>query len=165
MVKESITQLMPIFLWSTAIITCTLFVFIKFPGSSTFKFFLIPTALASTLVAPVAFQEQLGKSVMAELPEKSEFIAFKEVVVDGKKKYLEVWVKEKNTTRLYSVEWNHKLEQALKQAREGSKAGNNVTLGTSKKSGGGGGAEESNITVQSTSLASLFPKDTVDKDQ
>lgn len=167
MIFSAIKQLLPIFLFSLATVSIVLFVLIKMPGSSLLKFIAVPAALSGVVLMPAVFYANLGYSIAAQFPDDSEFIAYKNVAVNGRKQYVELWVRESSGNRLYRVEWTAALEEQLRAAEAGQQQGAVVSL--KKKAGlkptAGALADNSPRSpydLEFKTIAVAYPKDPIE---
>ena len=134
------------------------------------KFILVPSTIIGALFVPLLVHSLLGFSVKRELPQDVTVMAHKVVVVANHKERIEVWGIVKDSSRLYSIPYTEKLEQALQEAAEGRKKGMRSSLKKGQKKDGrqGGGDEdggpEDNYEVQLVQPDGFTTKDAPDEE-
>lgn len=83
----------------------------------------VPLALVLTICSTMAFISILGYSVIAELPAKFTVLGHRTLIVNGKKRDIEIWVRVDKNSRLYKIPFSKDMEKALEKAAEGRKRG------------------------------------------
>jgi hypothetical protein len=101
----------------------TTFVFLKSPARTITKFLLVPIAFAASAVVPLFFVLAMGYSVTIPMPEKFYLIAHKTLVVENKKAFIELWIRDEVGTRLYKISYSKEMEQQLERAAKGREQG------------------------------------------
>lgn len=122
MLQELAQSLSPIIFVMVGVMVTALWVFLKSSVPVTAKMLLTPLTIAAALAVPLMFIALMGYAVRLPLPDKLDVIAHRTVIDKNKKTKIEVWVREKNATRLYTTPYNKELEKALEEARKGRNA-------------------------------------------
>lgn len=123
MMRALLYTLLPVVFLMLALGAGAMWVFIKSSVRPFFKFLLIPAVLAACIAVPTIFVTLMGYAVW--LPPPAEFIVLghNAVVMNGKKQTLEIWIKTKDSTRLYAAPYSKELEKQLEEIRKGRKKG------------------------------------------
>lgn len=123
MIEELLYSLVPILLLIGTIFVTATFVFLKSAASATVKFLLVPAAFAAAIAVPIIFVTMMGYSVPVQLPKKVIVLGHQTIVVANKKKSIEIWAREKKSTRLYVLPYSKDLEDKLNEAAKGRQRG------------------------------------------
>lgn len=153
-------SLFPIILLMVGVFSTTVFVFLRSPSSTLTKFLLVPISLVAAATIPTAFVLLMGYSVSLPPPKSFTVVAHHVTVVNNKKTRIEIWVKEKETTRLYSMPYNKKVEEQLEQAEKGRAKGLEPRM--KKRDGStrqGTEQDDSPFHMELLSPADIHPKD------
>lgn len=138
--KDLAYSLAPIIGLQLLALVAALFVHIQTPGRGVVKLLVVPLALACVLACPLLFAYLMGYSVNWALPDKFTFIAHQPVVKGGQKIALEIWLRERDTTRLLSTPYNKELEKMLQEAERGAKGGRQARITKRGKGSGNDGS-------------------------
>ena len=136
--RELLEPLLPIILITLGVTATAVWVFLQSKASPVIKFILVPATILGSLFVPLLVHGMLGFSVKRPLPEDATILAHKVIVIGNRKERVEVWGATKDSSRLYSLPYSAKLEEALQEAAEGRKTGKNAKL---KKKGSGSAAQ------------------------
>lgn len=133
--SKLIYALLPLIALMLLLGASALWVFIKSAVAPLFKFLLIPMVLVIAIAVPLIFVTLMGHAVWTEPPEKFQVISHSLIIEDGKKKFIEIWLREKGQpSRLHVVKYSKELEKQLDEIKRGQREG--MTGFLTKKSKG-----------------------------
>ena len=95
------------------------FVFIRSNARAVAKFLLVPASFVAAAAVPALLVALLGHSVPLPLPDKTTVLAHRTIVKDNKKDKIEIWIAEKDSTRLHVIPWTKPMEKMLEEAAKG----------------------------------------------
>lgn len=121
--REILELLIPVIVILLSFAAWTLFIFIRSNASTTVKVTAVPLVLIAVVAVTLTFSHWLGRAVPLPLPDEMVVIAHRTIVKNSKKTTIEIWTKEKETTRLYTTPYSKWLEDQLKAAEQGRAQG------------------------------------------
>jgi hypothetical protein len=169
--RDLLNTLVPILLLMAGIFaTTTVFVFLRSDARPTVKFMLVPASLLAAVLVPMLFVLLMGYSVPLPPPDSFVLIGHKTIIVENKKKFIELWTYERgtNATRLYQTPWSKELEELLNEAAKGKSQGLEAHLkrrGKKDKKQGDGSEnnDRSPFTMELLAPSDLSPKELPDQ--
>lgn len=132
----------PLILALIAVLSFSVYVFIKAPVTYLIRWTLIPIAFASTLVVCWLFYLLMGFGVPTTLPTRFIVLGYHVNVEANKKSTIDVWIIEGKTTRLYSIPHTKSMEKSFEQAMGKKQKGGYVVMEKSKKRSKGNGTDK-----------------------
>lgn len=121
--KDLLNTLLPVLLLMAGTFATVAFVFIRSNARVVAKFLLVPAAFAAAAAVPVFLIGLLGHSVPLPLPDKVVVLAHRTIIKDNKKDKIEIWIAEKDGTRLHITPWSKPLEKQLEEIANGRERG------------------------------------------
>ncbi len=129
---QFLLMLLPVICTLTLLVAFATYVFLQAPRKYYLKLVLIPASLFSGVLLVLLFVWALGYAYPHALPETFQFLGRNYVVVDGKKKWIEVWTKT-DRARLYLIPWSKKTEDQMEKAMRAGKGGGIVIMKRGKE--------------------------------
>jgi hypothetical protein len=168
--KDLLELLIPVIVILLSCAAWALFIFIRSNAATTVKVIAVPVIITGSFVVVFLLTQWLGRSVPLPLPDEINVIAHQTLVKNSKKTSIEIWVKEKDNTRLYIIPYSKPMEGALNEAEKGRQQGFESRLKKKKKeqkqddAGMGGGAKVPQQAQSQYELKLIQPSDIIPKD-
>lgn len=122
MLKEQLDLLYPLLAILLATAVLVLYVHYTSPGHFRVKLLLGPALLAASVFAVPGVGARLGYGWPSPLPASFQYIAHKTVVVEGEKKWIDVFLVSRKPlhtdARVHRIRWTAPVEKVLDQAQQ-----------------------------------------------
>lgn len=145
MLKEQLGLLYPLVAILLATAVLVLYVYYASPRHYRLKLLLGPALLAASVFAVPGVGARLGYAWPSPLPASFQYIAHKTVVVEGEKRWIDVFLVSRKPlrgdARVHRIRWTAPVEKVLDQAQQMKEdpGGGEIVVNGSREATPGGG--------------------------